>query len=48
MGVVSARAIAAADSLDAAALAALDTDGRAAVHGLVAQGHYHLRKPRRR
>ena len=48
MGVASAKALAAAESLDAAAVAALDDDGRAALQALVTQGHYHLDKPRRR
>ena len=48
MGVTSAKALAAAGSLDAAAVAALDDDARAALQALVAQGHYHLDKPRRR
>jgi 50S ribosomal protein L16 3-hydroxylase len=48
MGVASAKTLAAAESLDAAAVAALDDDGRAALAALVAQGHYHLDKPRRR
>jgi 50S ribosomal protein L16 3-hydroxylase len=48
MGRDSARLLARGDALDAAALAALDDDGRDAVHALVAQGHYHLEKPARR
>ena len=48
MGITSAKVLAAAETLDAAAVAALDDDGRAALHALVAQGHYHLDKPRRR
>jgi 50S ribosomal protein L16 3-hydroxylase len=48
MGRESASLLARADALDAAALAALDGDGRDAVHALVAQGHYHLEKPARR
>ncbi len=47
MGVVSARLLANADTLDAAALDALDADGRSALQSLLAQGHYHLDKPRR-
>jgi len=48
MGPGSARLLASADQLDAAALATLDRDGRDALHALVAQGHYHLEKPARR
>lgn len=48
MGPASARLLASADQLDAAALATLDSDGRDALHALVAQGHYHLEKPARR
>jgi 50S ribosomal protein L16 3-hydroxylase len=48
MGIAAAKALAAAESLDAAAVAALDDDGRDALHALVARGHYHLEKPRRR
>ncbi len=47
MGVGSARTLAAADSLDAGAVAGLDADGRQAVQTLLEQGHYHLEKPRR-
>jgi 50S ribosomal protein L16 3-hydroxylase len=46
MGVASARLLANADALDAAALATLDADGRAALQALLAQGHYQLSKPR--
>ena len=48
MGVAAAKSLAAAPELDAAAVARLDDDGRAALHALVAQGHYHLQRPRRR
>ena len=48
MGVAAAKSLAAAPELDAAAVARLDDDGRAALHALVAQGHYHLHRPRRR
>ena len=48
MGVGAAKRLAAGASLDAADVAALDDDGRAALHALVAQGHYHLQRPRRR
>ena len=48
MGVASARLLAGADALDAAALASLDADGRTALQALLAQGHYHLEKPSRR
>ena len=48
MGVAAARALAGGDALDAAAVAGLDAEGVAALHALVAQGHYHLQRPRRR
>ena len=48
MSLGTAKALAAAESLDAAAVAALDDAGREALHALVARGHYHLDKPRRR
>jgi 50S ribosomal protein L16 3-hydroxylase len=48
MGVASARLLAGADVIDAAALATLDADGRTALQALLAQGHYHLEKPSRR
>jgi len=48
MSVAAARHLASADSLSAHDLAALDADGREALESLVAAGHYHLVKPRRR
>ena len=48
MGVQAARLLAGADVIDAPALASLDADGRAALQALLAGGHYHLDKPRRR
>lgn len=48
MGVGAARRLAGADVLAAADLQALDADGRAALQQLLAQGHYHLEKARRR
>lgn len=48
MGVASARALAGAERLDAATVAALDAAGREALVSLVAAGHYQLVKPKRR
>lgn len=48
MGITSARRLAGRDSLASGDLAALDADGRSALQALLAQGHYHLEKPRRR
>lgn len=48
MGAASARTLAAAETIDHAAFAALDADGRQALDALLAQGHYHLEKPARR
>ncbi|HLS83869.1 MAG TPA: cupin domain-containing protein [Arenimonas sp.] len=48
MGIAAARRLAAAEALDAAAVAALDENGREALACLVAQGHYVLRPPPRR
>jgi len=48
MGVASARLLANAERLDAAALAALDAAGRESLETLVAAGHYQLVKPKRR
>ena len=48
LGVASARLLAGADVIDADALATLDAEGRAALQALLAGGHYHLEKPRRR
>nr|WP_246505384.1 cupin domain-containing protein [Coralloluteibacterium stylophorae] len=48
MGTASARALAAADELDAAALARLDARGRAALEVLAARGHYAIAPARRR
>jgi 50S ribosomal protein L16 3-hydroxylase len=48
MGQASARLLAGADRLDGDAMASLDSEGRDALHALVAQGHYHLEKPARR
>jgi hypothetical protein len=42
MGRASARALAAAEVLDAASLDALDADGRRAVETLQARGYYRL------
>ncbi|WP_231694053.1 cupin domain-containing protein [Arenimonas sp.] len=48
MGVASARCLAGAERLDAAAVAGLDAAGREALVSLVAAGHYQLVKPKRR
>ncbi|HLU13224.1 MAG TPA: cupin domain-containing protein [Arenimonas sp.] len=48
MGVASARRLAAAGALDAAAVATLDREARLALASLVARGHYVLRQPSRR
>ena len=48
MGPADARRLAAAERVDAGALAALGAAGREALHTLVAAGHYQLVKPRRR
>jgi 50S ribosomal protein L16 3-hydroxylase len=48
MSVASARRLSAAKVLADADYLALDDDGRSALHALIAQGHYHLAKPRRR
>ena len=48
MGLASARQLAGADQLDAAALARLDGAGRAALESLVARGHYQLQRPPRK
>jgi 50S ribosomal protein L16 3-hydroxylase len=47
MGVGAARLLAGAEVLDAAAAASLEAAGLDALHSLIAQGHYHLEKPRR-
>lgn len=48
MGLASARLLAGADQLDAAALARLDAAGHAALESLVARGHYLLQRPARK
>ncbi len=48
MGVPSARCLAGCDTLASPEVKSLDADGRSALQALLAQGHYHLEKPRRR